>query len=316
MMKKILPHLGALLLFILLPMLAIPAQDGGGAAEEVKTEEKESRPFQGITLFDVSTGETLQIQEREFLIGAIASEMPMSFHDEALKAQGIAALTYYRRLSEDGGAVSVDTQRLYIYADEAALRRKWGEDYDRYYARLSRIASEIEGKILTENGEPITACYYAISSGNTESSADIWGGEKAYLSALASPWDQYVPGFASRADYSLEEAASVLYVLTGERFSAGMPFFLDCVRSASGAVLSVQTQAGELSGGTLRKAFDLRSQNFTWEQTEERLSFRVKGWGHGVGMSQAGADYLAGQGWKCEEILSYYYPGAVLSEEK
>ena len=299
MKKKIMAHGIVILIFVFMPLLAC-----------LEKNEAQAQTENSFYIYDISSEEIYSVEPKDFLIGAIATEMPVSFEREALKAQGIAAYTYYRKLMEDNGgeAISADPTQFYIYTTKEQMQQRWGDSFEEYYGLLSDIADEIYGKALVSDGQLITASYYAISSGNTETSASIWGGDRTYLQAVASPWDAFAPGYYSEASFTLDEARAILYTLVGDTVFAG-DLFGETERTASGSVVNIQVGDQTVSGGEIRDAFGLRSQNFTWEVSDDHIVFQVKGWGHGVGMSQTGADYLARQGFSCEEILAYYYPG-------
>jgi len=297
------------------------ASENSDAEDEVPADLGDSSSFR---LLDTSTGEILTVDDRDFLYGAIVTEMPLLYEKEALKAQGIAAYTCYSRLrslqranpdaSLKGADFSVNTSDWYIYATKEQMEEQWGENFDTYYARLTEVIDEIYGKTLQSEGELITAVYFAVSSGSTEASADIWGGERAYLQPVASPWDAYAPGYrtkvrvtetefkdkilAAHPDASLEEDSENW---TGE-----------ILRTDAGSVTALSVGGETLTGGEMRELFSLRSQNFTLTFDNGMAVFDVRGWGHGVGMSQVGANYLAGQGMTYKEILAWYYPGAAI----
>ena len=265
-------------------------------------------------ILDTATGEILTVSAREFLPGAVATEMTLSMHEEALKAQAVACYTQYAwqraQHAENDYDFTCDTAAWQVYVTLQDMQARWGDDYDRCMEILNRVADTVYGCCLTLNNEPICATYFAISSGHTENSADVWGGELAYLSAVASPGDAFAPGYRTTAAFSPQEVAEATGADTPED-----PTDLVRVlsRSVSGGVTSVAVGNVTLTGPQLRTALGLRSANFTPVYAEGQWVFTVNGWGHGVGMSQAGADYMAGCGSTFEEILAWYYPGAQLT---
>lgn len=268
-------------------------------------------------ILDTATGEILTVSARDFLPGAVAAEMTLATHEEALKAQAVACYTQYawqrEQHRQDDYDFSCDTAAWQVYVSPQEMQARWGEDYSRCMDILNRVTDEIYGCCLTQNGAPICATYFAISSGHTENSADVWGGELPYLSAVASPGDVYAPGYRTAVSFTPQQLAEAVDIALPED-PAAMVQVLS--RSPSGGVTSVSVGNVTLTGGQLRTALGLRSANFFPVYTEGQWIFTVNGWGHGVGMSQAGADYMAGRGFTFEEILAWYYPGAKLTRAR
>lgn len=268
-------------------------------------------------ILDISTGEILTVSARDFLPGAVATEMTLSMHEEALKAQAVACYTQYAWQRAQNKGKNYDftcsTAAWQVYVTPQDMQARWGEDYGRCMEILNRVADAVYGCCLTQNEEPICATYFAISSGHTENSADVWGGALPYLSAVASPGDVYAPGYRSTVSFTPQELAETLNIALPED-PANMVQVLS--RSPSGGVTSVAVGEETFTGGQLRTALGLRSACFFPTYAEGQWIFTVNGWGHGVGMSQAGADYMAGCGSTFEEILAWYYPGAELTRAR
>lgn len=267
-------------------------------------------------ILDTSTGEILTVEARDFLPGAVVTEMTLYAHEEALKAQAVACYTYYAweraKHTNDAYDFTCNTKEWQAYVTPQEMQDRWGENYGAYMEILDRVTEAAAGYCLTQEGEPICATYFAISSGKTENSADVWGGELSYLSAVASPGDVYARGYQTSAAFSAQELADATgATLPAEGEEASWVQVLS--RTASGAVTAVAIGDKTFTGGELRTALGLRSANFSVSYSAGQWTFLVKGWGHGVGMSQAGADYMARRGFSFDEILAWYYPGAELS---
>lgn len=275
-------------------------------------------------LLDDATGDLLTVSDRDFLYGAIVTEMPLLYEKEALKAQGIAAYTCYSKLRQEarqnpdaslhGADFSVNTKDWYIYTTKEQMQERWGENFDDYYARLTDVVDTIFGKTLKSDGELISAVYFAVSAGSTEASADIWGGERSYLQPVASPWDAYAAGYRTKvrlteSDFQKTFLSAYPDAVLGAESETWVQ---EIKRTDAGAVTEITIGGVTLTGGEVRTLFSLRSQNFTLAFDNGMAVFDVRGWGHGVGMSQNGANYLAFQGMACEEILAWYYPGTTL----
>ena len=187
-------------------------------------------------------------------------------------------------------------------------REKWGNDADTYENKIKTAIKSVAGKKITYNSKVILAVYHAISSGNTESALDIWGGSYDYLVSVESLGDKLSPNYLTTAEFSVEDLKTKLSSIA--QFS-GEPkdYFGEITRTGSGSVRTVNLCGKTLSGSDIRAALDLRSANFEVGFSTDKFIFTVKGYGHGIGMSQYGAHYMAMQGKTYEEILKHYYKG-------
>lgn len=274
-----------------------------------------------FTLQDASTGEVFSVPEREFLASAIACEMDLASPEEALKAQAVAAYTFYCRQRETGAPIACNQESWLVYAPESAMQARWGEDYAQYKALLDGIVDQVFGQTLTYQGELALTSYFAISPGGTEAVENVWspdaGAEHPYLQAVASPGDQFSDGYLSTVRFSKEEFQAA----AADAFDAPAPdltgpvedWLTELEYTPSGTVKTATLGGVTVTGQELRSALGLRSAAFTLEVQEDGLVFQVKGWGHGVGMSQAGAVFLAKRGADYREILAHYYPGTQLT---
>ena len=193
------------------------------------------------------------------------------------------------------------------------MQKRWGSKFDAYYQTLEKVADAVYGQTLQEDGQLICATYYAISSGNTEAAKDIWGGDYSYLVPVASPGDLYASGYSTTVALAPQQVQQASQKQWGISLN-GDPskWFGKAERTSSGSVKN-QTLGGKtVKGGEVRTAFGLRSANYTVTYANDKFTFSVKGYGHGVGMSQAGAEYMARHGSDYKQILEWYYPGAKL----
>ncbi len=280
-------------------------------------------PASVFRIQDTSSGKVISVSDRDFLFGAIVTEMSPDAPVEALKAQGVAAYTYYSRLREkqrqntsSGGAdFTADTQNWQIYVSKEQMQSRWGDQFNSYYQKLTTVVDAIYGQVLKSNGTLIDATYYAISSGKTETSEDIWGGKRSYLVAVASPGDVFAGGYQTTV--VMEEAKfKTAAQKTSPKIdlsSAASSWIGEIKRTGSGSVESIVIGGTKITGNDARSAFGLRSANFTVSYAGGSFTFVVKGYGHGVGMSQAGAEYMANQGSTYRQILSWYYPTTTLT---
>ena len=275
-----------------------------------------------FTLYDSATGETFQVSAEEFLPAALACEMDLSAPDEALKAQAIALYTFYcnqrARNDGDGADFACDTANWLVYVPQTAMEERWGENFASYYEKLQSITAEVQGQVLTWEGEPIQACFFAISSGNTASALEVWGQDLAYLPSVASPGDCLSDGYLSTVSFTAQQLQDAAKAAWGDELDFTGPeeeWVKDLTISPSGYVTAATVGGKTVTGEELREALGLRSACFSMSCQEGTFTFTVRGWGHGVGMSQAGAMYLANEGASYQEILAHYYPGATLETQ-
>lgn len=275
-------------------------------------------------VFNVSTGQAMSLPGREYITQVVAAEMPASFEPEALKAQAVAAFTYalYRKegtpdSTHEGCELCTDSTHCKAYADEAYLRSLWGDDYDYYFTRIAEAVNEVYGRYMTYQGQPIAAVFHALSPGVTEDAVNVWGHAYPYLVSVDSAWDKKVKGYESTVTISKKEFKSIMEGYSDRCDLSDDPekWVGKMIRSESGGVQTVEVGGMVLAGTRMRGLFDLRSTNFTVEYRDGSFIFTVHGYGHGVGMSQYGANLMAKDGATYEEILHHYYTGVEIQEE-
>lgn len=268
-------------------------------------------------LYDQSTGETLEIPGKTLLAAAVACEMDLASPEEALKAQAVACYTLFSRKRDTGETIVCDSAAWQVWTTEELMRTRWGEDYEDNMAILNGAVNKVYGQQLQWEGQPILASYFAISSGSTETAGNVWEKDLPYLQTVASPGDAFCDGYLSSKSFTppeFQEAASSFFSEASPAFSGPEESWLtELEYTPSGYVKSARLGDKTVSGQELRSAFSLRSACFQVSYTEGEFVFSVRGWGHGVGMSQAGAVFLAKRGAGYEEILEHYYPGASLT---
>ncbi len=323
--------LAAAALLLLLPLPAFSKEkapvpqapavsDGTGASNTADTGDT---PTQEAVFRLLCGEEVVTLSEREFLLRTLAHEMSPTAHTEALKAQTVAAYTYYSRRRamqkekpdaalKGADFVTPDENFPAAYTAEA-LQQRWGEKYEAYRKKLETAVDSVTGYTVQRDGELIDACYFAISNGSTESAATVWGADIPYLQAVASPGDRLAPDYSTTLTLSADEVKTALAAETTVTLSADTAtWFGKPTLSAAGTVDTIPVGGTPLQGTRVRELLGLRSATFTVACEKDRFTFTVYGYGHGVGMSQYGADYLARQGYTYEEILQYYYQGVTL----
>ena len=263
-------------------------------------------------------GQIHTLSADEYTMGVLAAEMPLSYSEEALKAQAVAAYTFacHRRLQNSSAEYDItadsETDQAFIPIENA--KSKWGDNTDRYLDKLQKVIDDTKGLMLTYNNAPALSVYHAISPGVTVDCEDVWGDKIPYLVSVDSAGDMLCEDFISSACFSPQELLSALG--TSGDTSLADQWFQSIDTASSGKVRSVKFCDKSFSGGDVAKALGLRSSNFTVNFDGQAFTFTVKGYGHGVGMSQTGAEYMAQQGADFKEILAHYYPACTLETKK
>ncbi len=257
------------------------------------------------------TNEIEKIPLEKYVYSVVASEMPASFELEALKAQAVAARTYVvQHLIQQGdeNTVITDSTKHQVYKNDDELKSIWGKDYQWKKEKIQQAVTETANKIITYEKTPITPTFFSMSNGFTENAEDYWGSELPYLKSVESKWDEEVPGFIEQKIFATDEVANKLNVSV----SSGVEASMGIERTESNRVRKLKINDTTLTGREVREKLGLRSNDFTVEQQNDHFIFTTKGYGHGVGMSQHGADGMAKEGKTYEDILLYYYQGVTL----
>ena len=263
--------------------------------------------------------EVREMDMQDYLLGVVAAEMPADFAPESLKAQAVAARTYalYCRDSRrhENADVCADFACCQAYLDDGTLRKNWGADYAAKREKIAAAVAATDGEILCYGGQAIFAAFHSSSAGCTEDCGAIWS-ELPYLVSVWSPEGaDSVPNYVSTRSLSpLDFRDTLLAARPGADFSGEPETWLgELTRDRSGRVESLTLGGERFTGAELRALFSLRSTAFTLDYDGDFL-FTVTGFGHGVGMSQYGANVLAGEGADYREILAHYYPGTELKQ--
>ncbi len=263
-------------------------------------------------------GTVAELTMAEYLWRVVAAEMPASFEPEALAAQAVCARTYslwkMQAGSHRGSGADLCSDshccQAYIEPEEAAGR--WGGLAETYTAKIAAAVAATDGQALTYDGRVIQAAFFSSAAGRTEDAAAVWGNSLPYLVPVDSPEGEEVPNYHTTVTLTAQELRALAQeehpdaVLTGD--SAG--WIRDVTYTASGRVAQLSLGGVTLSGGAARELFGLRSASFTVEEAEGVFTFSVTGYGHGVGMSQYGANAMAKAGNSWREIVEHYYTGA------
>ena len=273
-----------------------------------------------LTIQDGDTTEQMTLER--YLTGVVRGEMPASFEMEALRAQAAAERSYVyyqlaagRKDAHPDADFCTDHTCCSAYLSETAAREKWGGDFAPWNTRVEQAVSDTDGQVVLYNGRPILAVFHSSSAGRTAAAGDVWSGDLPYLVSVDSPErEETVPNYYSTVTFTAAEAKEKLLAAHPELKLSGTPdrWFGAAAENGSGRVETVSVGGTDIEGTELRRIFGLRSACFTVAADSESVTFRVTGYGHGVGMSQYGANQLAREGKTWQEILEWYYTGATV----
>lgn len=326
-----LKKVGALFLMVFMAIIGLPTfitsflgdqQVSYQEGVEKKVENENKDNIRMIKVLDAQSGDIMDLEFEEYIKGVLAAEMPALFEIEALKAQAVAARTYAikkinQKGSEDlkGADISTDPSKGQAYLSKEELKKIWGDNFYTYYDKISKAVEETRNEIMTYEEEPIEAVFHSTSAGITQSAKDVWEVDVPYLQSVESIGDEEAPAFESETKLSKQE----VYQLLKEKYSDIviqdlMQQIQIIERSSGGYIKKVQIGNKVLSGEEMRKLFNLRSSCFSIEEDGDYLIFTTKGYGHGAGMSQYGANFMAKEGKNYREILSHYYQGVQIKE--
>ena len=273
-----------------------------------------------LTIQDGDTTEQMTLER--YLTGVVRGEMPASFEMDALRAQAAAERSYVyyqlaagRKDAHPDADFCTDHTCCSAYLSETAAREKWGGDFAPWNTRVEQAVSDTDGQVVLYNGRPILAVFHSSSAGRTAAAGDVWSGDLPYLVSVDSPeGEETVPNYYSTVTFTAAEAKEKLLAAHPELKLSGTPdrWFGAAAENGSGRVETVSVGGTDIEGTELRRIFGLRSACFTVAADSESVTFRVTGYGHGVGMSQYGANQLAREGKTWQEILEWYYTGATV----
>lgn len=266
-----------------------------------------------ISVYDAARDITFEIDTEEYIIGVVAAEMPSGFGKEALKAQAVAArsymlykLTYNPATHKGGASVCTDYKccKAYLSYEDAVLR--WSKETAKEVFDTIRTAIEpAHGVIMTYDDAVVCALFHASSSGMTESAVNVWGGDLSYLHSVDTPENEEPVTVEFTSDEFISRLKKAGYNIS----AAGN---IDITLNDTGRVDFITTGGVTVPGVEIRNLLGLRSTLFSVGKTDSGYVFTCYGYGHGVGMSQYGADVLANQGYTYDEILRHYYKGISL----
>ncbi|MCR1900193.1 stage II sporulation protein D [Irregularibacter muris] len=322
--------IGYTVLTILIIVIIIPTFIVKGC-NIVKKEDNYSLepPDTKITLkvLNHQNNEVMELGLEEYIVGVVAAEMPVTFELEALKAQAIAARTYtVMRLQQFGAAPNEKHPQYDMCTDHTHCQAWIGKqdrinvwkkdkelgllDYVTLWKRLEEAVGSTRGKVITYNGELIDPLFHSTSGGKTENSEDYFSSKVPYLRSVISKHEEHSPHMVNKTTMTTDQFVSKLKekmpdIKIDTKKLAQEIKILE--KTEGGHIKNIQIGNKTLKGREAREALGLKSSNFTVEIKGKEVFFTVTGYGHGVGMSQYGADGMAKEGAKDQEIIKHYY---------
>ncbi|SDB86677.1 stage II sporulation protein D [Shouchella lonarensis] len=291
------------------------------AAHEKKEEPtKEEETAINIHVYRSNLEKIETVSLESYVAGVVASEMPASYAPEALKAQALSARTIIidRLLNKKGdqklpkGADVTDTVSHQVYKNQEELQEQWGQDFSAYWQKVTDAVKATENQLLTYEGKPIMAAFFSTSNGYTENAKDYWESDLPYLRSVESAWDQSSPRYTKEVTIPIKKFEELLGVSLPQDGSVGTIVS----RTDSGRVEKVEVNDHIFTGRELREMLSLDSTDFNWYIHGKEVVIQTKGWGHGIGLSQFGANAMALEGKTYEEIVKHYYTGVEVTEAK
>lgn len=277
---------------------------------EVKTEKDVVKDEDNKNYITIkrSSGLITNIEIEEYVIGVVGAEMPASFNEEALKAQAIIARTYAVSILNKG-KILTDTSSTQNYKDNNELKKMWGANYDKYYQKIKNAVNDTKGLYLTYEGKIIDAVYHSTSNGQTENAEYVWGTAKPYLVSVDSPYDTTNKSFNYEKFIAYADLSKKLNMDINENTEINI-----ISKTAGNRIEKIEINNKSYTGVQIRNLLGLRSADFEISMEDNGISFKTKGYGHGVGLSQYGANGMAKANYNYEQILKHYYTGVKLTK--
>ena len=289
---------------------------------KISEEEYVYNKYGTIKLLHADTNEVEEVALDTYLCNVVSAEMPVDFEKEALKAQAIVARTYtiykINNKKHDNADICDDSTCCQAWVSKEDRLARWADNKEEKWAKIEECVNETKGKIITYNNQPINAFFHSNSGGKTELPVDVWGGgtNMPYLQVVETSGEDGYTQYNSEVELTNEE---ILEKLKTKYSDIQIDFNNEedikiLEYTASGRVKTIKFGNHEISGTEARSIFGLRATNFQITKTEGKVKFTVIGYGHGVGMSQTGADSMAKNGSTAEDIIKHFYVGVEIKE--
>lgn len=261
-----------------------------------------------ISYKDTTTNDIISMEVEDYLIGVLAGEMPASFNIEALKAQAVASRTfaYYKINTSSGNYDLTNDTTSQVHITDEEMKRKWQDNYEFYKNKIIEAINSTKNEVLTFNDKVISSYYFAMSNGYTENASFVFSESKDYLKSVESQEDTNNKNFEVTKKISKSEFCNLLNI------ECNTIMITNVTRTDSNRINTLSINNKLFTGIELRKKLSLRSTDFSIKEKDNDIYITTKGYGHGVGMSQYGANNMANKGYNYKEILSHYYQNTEL----
>lgn len=260
-----------------------------------------------VRVYDEETGVISKIPIEEYIVGVVAGEMPVDFEMEALKAQSVAARSYVMIQMErniDKEYDVVDTVKNQVYLDKEKLMSVWKDQYTEKINKVKTAVLETMGEYISYDGKVAEAMFFSTSPGVTENSEEVFTNKVAYLRSVESTFDEISPVYVTNKTFTLKE----FYNLLNLEYSDTLNIEITS-KTSTGRIKKIKINDKELTSGYVMSKLGLRSTCFEIIKEDTKIIVKNKGYGHGVGMSQYGAQGMAKAGYNYQDILKHYYTG-------
>lgn len=254
-----------------------------------------------------------EVPLEEYVVGVLSGEMPINFEEEALKAQAVAARTYVlKKMEAESEYDVVDTVSNQVFLNEEERKEKWQDKFEERNNKIKKVVDATKGEYVSYQDEVIEAFFFSTSVGMTENSGEVFSKQLPYLVSVESKWDEKVsPNYKLEYNIELNEFYQKLSLPYQEWLSVEI-----LSATSTGRVKKLKINGIELEASTVFSKLNLKSTFFTIEQIGTTVHIITKGFGHGVGMSQYGANGMAKEGYRYDQILKHYYQGTTIKNLK
>lgn len=260
-----------------------------------------------VRVYREDTKEIEEVPIEEYVVGVLAGEMPVDFELEALKAQAVASRSYVMKQMERNINKEydvIDTVTNQVYLDKTHLVSVWKESYTDKINKIKLAVLSTKGEYISSENKVAEALFFSTSPGITENSEEIFTNKVSYLRSVESPWDEISPAYTSNTTYTLNEFYNLLGLEYQEKLNIEI---VD--KTSTGRIKKIKINGKEFTGSSVCSKLSLKSTYFEIIKEDTKIIIKNKGYGHGVGMSQYGAEGMAKEGYKYDEILKHYYTG-------
>ena len=258
-----------------------------------------------IRVKNEKTNQIITLPFEEYIKGVVAGEMPANFELEALKAQAVASRSYamyQMTATKDKDYDVLNTTANQVYLTDQELKNNWKNEYEQKINKINKAITETTGEYLTYKGQIVNAMFFSTSTGKTENSEEVFVSALPYLRSVDSKWDEASPVYTDTYTFDLKDFYSKLSLPYNENLKIEIT-----AKTSTGRIKKLKINDQELNGRDFATKLSLRSNYFTITQNNDKITINTKGFGHGVGMSQYGANGMAKEGYKYDQILKHYY---------